>query len=149
MEVNWLEVKDVATKRVFKFDAHDMMFDYSEDFVQNLYLELWNHSLKTGNTDELQFFLSKLRDVSARFVETALLCGRKGDSQPLVDFFLEGENYNLYWAFIDEKLCHAKKDGLEREVVIDFSKAETPFEIVFNESQIGLMQNRSFSSHKN
>lgn len=144
-----MEVKDVVTKRVFKFDAHDMMFDYSEDFVQNLYLELWNDSFKTGKTGELQSFLLKLRDVSARFVETALLCGRKGDSQPLVDFFLESENYDLYWAFIDGKLWHAKEHGFEREVVINFTQADPSFEIVFNESQIGLMQNRSLSSHKN
>ena len=91
----------------------------------------------------------KLRDVSARFVETALLCRQKDDAQTLVDFFLEDENYLLFWGFISDKLWHAKEHGLEREVVIGFSKAEPPFEIVFNESQIGLMHNRCFSSPKN
>ena len=32
-----MEVQDVVTKRVFKFDAYEMMHSYSEDFVQNIY----------------------------------------------------------------------------------------------------------------
>lgn len=132
-----MEVRDVVTKRVFEIDADEMMFHYSEHFVQSNYLAEWYDSFKTGNTDELRSFLERLPALSTRFVETAL-ASRMGDPQPMVDFFLESEN-NCFWSFLEEKLLRAEQDGLEREVVINFTQAEPSFKLVFGENQVRLI----------
>lgn len=139
-----MEVKDVVAKRVFKIDADEVMAVFAED-MESDFLSQYRQSLKRGDTKYFRESLNELRDLPIRFIETAFLSRSKNDPQPMIDFFLDKKHGWDLLGVIREELIETKKNSLDREVVIDFSQANPPFEITFKEDTIQtLLEDRRF-----
>lgn len=130
-----MEVKDVVTKRVFKIDADEVMAVFAED-MESDFLFQYRQALNHGYTKYFRESLDELRDLPIRFIETAFLSRSKNDSEPMIDFFCDKKHGWDLLGVIREELIETKKNSLDREVVIDFSQADPPFEITFKEDVI-------------
>lgn len=134
------KVEDVVTRRVIKIYATEIVGSWLENQFKIRFEDATGDLHNTGKADELKLLFAKELERNLRFAE-AVQAAKAGNSQPMLDFFVDPSNLYCLLPF-EKEVTQAKEEGLERELVIRFEHLDTPFELVFDENQVRLIETR-------